>query len=53
MTTQNQVSELYLPNARTGRSWRETAEEASKEHDSKRLLALTDELLDALTQMDP
>ena len=44
MATQSQVTELYSPN----RSWKEIAEEASKEQDSKRLLELTDELLDAL-----
>jgi hypothetical protein len=48
MITQNHVPELYPP-----RSWQEIAEEASKEKDGKRLLKLTDELLDALCKMEP
>lgn len=45
MATQNWVTELYPPPCR---SWKEIADEASKEQDGARLLKLTDELLDAL-----
>jgi hypothetical protein len=48
MATQNQVTELYPPNWKPQRSWQQIAEEASKELDGAKLLALTDELLVAL-----
>ena len=51
MTTQNQIPELYA--TKPERSWRVIAEEASTEPDGKRLLELTNELLDALFKMDP
>jgi hypothetical protein len=51
MTTQNQVPELLTWDH--PRSWREIAEEASIEKDGKRLLELTNELLDVLCKMDP
>jgi len=50
MATQNQVTELYPPNWKPERSWQQIAEEASTEQDGAKLLALTDELLDALSK---
>jgi hypothetical protein len=51
MTTQSQIPELYA--TKPERNWRVIAEEASTEPDGKRLLELTNELLDALFKMDP
>jgi hypothetical protein len=43
MATQTHITESY-----PFRSWKEIAEEASKEQDNVKLMKLTDELLDAL-----
>ena len=51
MTTQSQIPELYA--TKPERSWQVVAEEAATESDGKRLLELTNELLDALFKMDP
>jgi hypothetical protein len=52
MATQNRVSELCPPNWKPARSWRQIAEEASREQNDERLMELTDELLDGLCK-DP
>ena len=44
MSMQTHITESYSP----FRSWKEIAEEASKEQDFKKLMKLTDELLEAL-----
>ena len=51
MTTQSQIPELYA--TKPERSWQVIAEEASTEPDGKRLLELTNELLDLLCKMEP
>lgn len=48
MATLNRVTELHGVNCKPERSWRQIAEEASTERDGAKLLALTNELLDAL-----
>lgn len=48
MTSQNYVPESHHATFKLGRSWQEIAEEAAKEQDGQKLLALTDELLEAL-----
>jgi|HubBroStandDraft_6_1064221.scaffolds.fasta_scaffold13962_5 hypothetical protein len=52
MATQNHVTELYPPNWKPQRGWRQIAEEASTEQDGAKLLKLTDELLEALCKDD-